>query len=286
MGKPAEISIAIHGAVISPTHDYAIALGGDERAVMIQLSANPVEIVPLDGADHVTNLIALSRTGSSAALYDASAKTVRVFGQLPSALAQLYEIDAAPLSGRMRTMAVSDDGQSVLMGIVGGDGDADALWLGGASGFPRPIASAHVSAVSFLAGRKDAIVADDNTKEAFLILGIDEAASRVPLISSADGIDNVSRVEVTGGGDQAIVIGDTGGSVAIVDLATGRPTLVSCRCQATGLYPLSGTTSFRLNDVSAAPVAVLDISGIEPRIVVIPPSQSGKVPVKPGTQSR
>ena len=58
--------------------------------------------------------------------------------------------------------------------------------------------------------------------------------------------------------------------VTIADLETGVSTVLSCDCVPTGFRPLKGTSVFRLSDPADGPVAVLDASSAEPRIMILP----------------
>jgi hypothetical protein len=126
------------------------------------------------------------------------------------------------------------------------------------------------SAASFLANRHDVVIADDGAQEVFLLSNIDQEASRLSVASFGDGFSAFAGVAASSDGLRVFISSKKSKNVTIADLETGVSTVLSCDCVPTGFRPLKGTSVFRLSDPADGPVAVLDASSAEPRIIVLP----------------
>jgi hypothetical protein len=113
-------------------------------------------------------------------------------------------------------------------------------------------------------------VADDAAEEVFLLSNIDQEASRLSLASFGDGFNAFAGVAASSDNHRVFISSKKSKSVTIADLETGVSTVLSCDCVPTGFRPLKGTSVFRLSDPADGPVAVLDASSAEPRIMILP----------------
>jgi len=145
------------------------------------------------------------------------------------------------------------------------------LWVINSSGAVSRLPVAQPSAAAFFANKEDAIVSDDATQSAFIVMDAGRAAIQVPLVSAIDGMTGFSSIAASDDGGKVFLQDGSSGKVAIVDVQTRTWNVVGCGCQATGLMRLKGNSVFRFANASTQPVMVLDASGIEPRIVVVPP---------------
>jgi hypothetical protein len=165
-------------------------------------------------------------------------------------------------------MAISDDGNLALLNFVAGD-DA-ALWVVNSSGLRGLVPAERPSAQSFLPGRHDAVIGDDGAQEVFQLLDADQTAIRVPLVSFGDGFDAIAALAASADGQRVYVTSRRSENVTLVDLTTTVSNVVSCHCQASGLQRLNGSGVFRLSDGSDGPIALLDPSSSQPRIILVP----------------
>jgi hypothetical protein len=213
------------------------------------------------------DVIAISPSGESAGLYDSDSRIVQTFRGLPHSPEIIGEFDTSRIPGRATALAVSDDGAIALTKFV--DEGWSQFWVMDSSGVSWPILGDNLSAAAFLPNSRNAVVTESAMASAFLLV---DGRAR-PLIS-AHGVEPFSSVSTSEDGRQVFLASVRSGVVAIVDIETGRLTLMSCHCEPTGLHPLKGYSIFRLNDPSREPVKVLDAGQIQPRIVVIPPHDS------------
>jgi hypothetical protein len=263
----------IRGAVISPKQDYAIAVRAeDTQGIVIDIAANPPVIVPVAGLSPGADVIAISPTGSAAAVYDQESKTVQVIGDLPHAPGLVWQFDTSSIPGRGTALSVSDDATIVLAKFV--DTASVGLWALNSSGASWRIPLDGPSTATFFPSRLDAVIVDEATQTAFLVVDVGNTATQIPLISSPAGVDHFSGASTSEDGRRVFLADAKSGNIAIVDVESGISSLVSCQCRPTGLHRLRGTSIFQLNDASREAVAVLDASSDEGRILLIPPNTS------------
>jgi hypothetical protein len=258
----------VHGAIISARQDYALAIRNDDgRAVLINLTGDAPALNVIPGLDFAADLLAISPTGSAAAIYNNDSKRVQVIRGLPDAPELIYQFDASASSGgQAAQMAVSDDGTIVLVKSVA---DTDVgFWGFDASGAWWRIALDRPSAAAFFANSHDAVVADDASQTVFVIGDIARTGIQVPLIFAAE---NFIAVAVSADNRQVFTADSNTGNVLVVDVATQTSVTLSCNCRLTGLSRLKGSSMLRLNEPSEDVMGVLDASSGNPRIFVTPP---------------
>jgi len=266
-----DLNTNIREAVISPKQDYALAVRTeDSQVILVDLKDGTARINPLESIH--ADLIAISPTGSAAALCDRRARSIQVIGRVPQLPEVTYRFDTSSIPGDETALAVSDDGTTALVRFA--DGDSASLWVFNTSGALLRIAADRPAAAAFLPNRLDAIVTDDAERSAFMVTDVNRSLSRIPLISAVDGINTFSSVAASDDGRRAFIADGDSGTIAIIDIETGISTTVACDCAITGLHRLNGFSTFRLTEASQEPMVVLDASSTEPRIVLIPPSTS------------
>jgi hypothetical protein len=88
------------------------------------------------------------------------------------------------------------------------------------------------------------------------------------LTDQRDGVANVVGAAASGDGTR-VFIGMQSGQVAVRDLAASTQTLLTCSCQPAGMWRLRGKAVFRLNELGAGPLWVVDGDGVAPRILFV-----------------
>jgi hypothetical protein len=126
----------------------------------------------------------------------------------------------------------------------------------------------------FLANRRDAVIADDGTRELSLFVDIDRAPSRWPLLGFGEEAPPFAELGTSVLGSTILVAQRGSESITILDLEAGSTTVHPCGCNPTGFFPLKGEAAFRLNDFGNGPISVLDISSDGVRTVLIPPDSN------------
>lgn len=271
-GQPLDLGFDIRHAVISPKQDFALASrAADGEPVLIRFGQDSALAGPLTGARAGADMIAISPAGTAAALYAHQDKVLQAIMRPADAPQIVFESNASEIAGQLRSLAISDDGTLALLNFR--DGDTSTLWALSATGARWQLPAARPTAANFLNGRHDIVVADDAAQEVFLLRGIDGQSTRIPVAAFREGFDAISGVATSDDGRQVFITSQSAGSVTIVDLTTGSAAALPCNCEASGLYRLKGNSVFRVSDLTSSPVALLDASSAEPRVIVIPPPE-------------
>jgi len=267
-GQPLELSESVRDAAISPQQDYALATSmATGQPIIIRLDAADTPSAPLAGSRLHSALIAISPTGSGAALYDKSARVLQLVSGLPASPQIVYELDISGLDGDMQDLAVSDNAGVALV-VVGNE--SRTLWTIQGNGSLSSVNAIRPSRLAFIANRTDALIADDATQEVFLLQNLDQAPVRMPGIVMRDVDRQFSAISASRDGRSLYVAQDGSENISIIDLQTRETTVLSCHCRPTVFSPLRGTSVFRLNGISNGPITVLDASTSSPRTLFIP----------------
>jgi len=269
------LGTAILGAVIAPSQDYAIALRtADAQIVVIDLSSG--QITPAATINPDGFVIAISPSGAAAAVYDAGTGYVQIILHPQQSPQVIQQLDASGVAGRPNTMAVSDDGAVVLAKFV--DSGGASLWMLNSSGAAQRLPVDQPSAVAFLFNRQDAIISEDATQSAIIVMDAGQTAVQVPLIPAIDGMAGFSSIAASADGGRVFLADAKSGNIATVDVQTGQFVVVTCGCRPAGFYRLKGNSIFSLNEASQQPISVLDASSVQPRKLIIPPRAPAESP--------
>jgi hypothetical protein len=269
VGDRLPLNVAVRRLQVSPKHDYLLAQRNEDKAVVLfDLAAATFAARPL-AFPGIVDLISISPTGSSAAIYDAAARRVHTLSGLPAKPGAVRTFDVAKAAGRVEALSVTDDGALVLVRSKSADGGSEFSVIGDSVSWRAPTDD---GAVAFAPGGRDIVVADNLTKSVFLVTDLGGSYARRPLFTAADETDVFNAAAMSADGARVIVT--TGSAVvAIMELGTGQMTWLSCQCSPTILEPLKGTSLFRLTEVSATePIFGLDASSPEPRVVLTLPN--------------
>lgn len=264
LGAPLEIGASLSRAQVSPRQDYALGVNADSGAVLIvRLNGSP-SAEPLAGLGPGADGIAISATGSAAAIYSGDRQTLHIVTGLPDAPA----VAAAALPGPLTALAVHDSGELALAVA------SEQLYALGPGAEPRrlgPVGAA--AAMAFAENSRDALVADPDRGEVFLLRGENE---RLILAGERDGVRDPVAVALVG--RHGFVANRGSNTVLLVDLAGGPAVVVPCPCEVAGLERLRGEAVFRLTHSFGSASYLLEAAGpAEPRLWFVPPDATAQV---------
>lgn len=263
LGPRLDFGASLHRAAIAQEAGYVLASAGPEGQVWLYRNlGGEVLRAPLAEAPAAPELILLSPAGSAAALVYGPAEPVAVVTGLPGA----PEVRRAILPAGARLWAVSDDGGSLLISVPAGEAEAIHL-LDPEGGLHLLLSTGETAAAAFLAGTGEAVIADRSRDQVYWVRG---AGAILPLAGPADGISEPIAVSVSRDHRRVFVANRATATVAALDLAGGAATLLACDCKLTALERLDGNAVFRLSDLSAEPLWLLDGDAPEARVVFVP----------------
>lgn len=297
IGSPVNLGFDVAQAVMPPNHDYILAATGESSwPALLRVNGNSVIntsaqslLNPLKQPDAICasvedpaflkgrkavcrptpaatdpgtiDNIAVSPTGSAAALLNRAAGRVYVFGNLSQAPTVLQVFDVAD-AGSVSAFGISDDGKNLIFGNSNG-----ALFLV-TPGTPARLLGyiRHPSSVAFLHNSVNAVIADDmgNTIYAW-------SNGQIFILAGAnDGVAAPIGVAISNDNQRTFVGNAQTGTVTTISsdgtLGTSRP----CNCNLTGVYSTNTDSVFRLTDFSGGPILLFDASGASPRMIFVP----------------
>jgi hypothetical protein len=276
LGDPVSFGFDVAAVYVSPRQDSAFVVGADASLHLFQLRVGSVTEISLGGLTGLPQSVVFSPAGTAAGLF--AAGKVRVLTGLPNAPALMGTVSVAspgqppagPTGGNRpriarnpgEALALSDDG-AYLLSVSGGS--ARLLSIHGQN---RSLIPAQADAlVAFAAGGHDAAVMD-SVSGLTLIRDAAGTASPQVLAPPDDGLAAPAGLAFSQDKLTLYVASATARSVAAFNLAAGSRTAIGCDCSPSTLAPMGNV--FRLNDLSLAPLWLLDSGSSTPRTVFVP----------------
>lgn len=261
-------------AAVSPRRDLALVVKADSGEVVVtSFESGLPSSRSLSGALAGARQITFGPTGSSAALLDPVARQVQVFDGLPYRPVESLRADFSGLPGAITAIAVTDDAGVVVLGVT--EGDTGSLYaITPERGLRLLMRSGEISAVSFLADSRDALVADQGKNEVVLIRDVETDGNRLFLAGERDGVAGPVAVAASRDGRRAFVANADSGTVLEVPLTGGRVFAFACNCSIAGLQRLSGLETFLVSAHSDRPLAIFNWNSSHGGFSLIPPRAS------------
>lgn len=271
VGNSIDLGFDVTQAAVPPNHDYILATAdGSNWPILLQVSGGALTPQWFAFAQSNTDpaafidRVALSPTGSAAALFSSAQGRIYVFTNLSRAAVAYGLIDVSGL-GAVTAVGVSDDGKKVAIGVSDGQHGALYVSINGRPPFPAATLS-HPVAIAFLRKSSNAVVADDQQNTVYIVLG----EHAFPIASASNGVATPVAVAASNDNQRIFVANSQTGSVMTISLGGNAADPVYCNCNLTGLYPTNTDSVFRLTDFSGSPVLLFDASRAAPRITFVP----------------
>ena len=262
------VTVQATDSLVNPQQSRTSACNQPD-AVSFQRNARTPECLPDSAAIDpgiTIDRIALSPSGSAAALFSASERRIYAFTNLSQSpvFAGQFEVGNA---GKVSAFALSDDGRTVAAGVS--DGDQGSVFLIKLNQPAQLIASMpHPAVIQFLHGSNDAIIADDVQNKVYALSN----GQVFTLASAEDGIAGPVGIAVSNDNQRIFVGNSKSGSVSTIGTQGTVAEPMQCHCTLTGLRPTSADSVFRLTDFTGGPVVLFDGNAATPRLVFVPKS--------------
>lgn len=292
VGSALDLGFSVTQAAVPPAHDYVLAMAaGSNWPILVRVGSGQVtpQFTAFIGAGSQTNCdtadasnirqfrsscvtrpaadpgtvidrVALSPSGSAAALLSSGSSRVYTFTHLSQTVAPGHQIDVSA-TGPILSLAVSDDGQTVAVGAGGG------LYLSSYGGRLRLAAAvSYPAAIAFLHGSADAAIADSAQNTIYFL----SSGQVFPIASAGDGISAPVAIGISNDNQRIFVANSQSNSIATLSSGGSAAAPVYCNCSLTGLFPTNTDSVFRLTDFTGKPVLLFDASRQTPRITFVP----------------
>lgn len=269
LGKGIDLGAPVRHASISGSQEFAVYLAGENRsAMLVDLRSVDTPSRALEGIADGAIQTVLSPRGEAALFLYEDPKMIRVVRGLPAEPVLVREIDLSveglPVDpddeAHPLRWAVSDDGTLVALGYPG---QKQVLLIDESSNRVALPQELTAKSISFLEKSSSVLIA---------------AGDGVYLVQGAPANLEFRKVwETTASAATAL----EGGRILLVDPAIesvvevnaddGSLRVAQCPCSPTAIVRMSGSGVFRLNEVSADPLWLLEIQKSGLRTVFVPP---------------
>lgn len=269
LGDSMSFGFDVAAVYVAPRQDSAIVVGADQSLHLFALNgATPAE-VSLQGISGAPERVVFSPSGTAVALM--SKASTRILTGLPSAPeltgsikapARLIDSGARIQAVRQPSFALSDDGTYAL---TVADGSVRLLSVQGQNRSLMP--ALPTAELAFAPGGHDAAVMDTNSGLTLIRNASAVAASQV-LAAPDDGLADPVGVAFSQDGATVYVASAKAHAVAAFNLAAASRTAVACGCTPSTIAPMGNL--FRLTEMTAGPLWLLDGTRATPRTVFVP----------------
>jgi hypothetical protein len=255
-------------AALAPERAYALVRQNHALHVLTWEAAAALH--PVGVAVTREDEIALSPAGTAAAVHDRSRALIRIVQGLPGNPSVQREISTGPVAGKLRFLAVSDDGEALLAAFERSDSGPElaALTNAGLNSIPLPQKAA---AAAFRPGTHQAVVADQLNDAIYLLPDGTQPNAAILISSQRDGISGPVAVAYSRDGKFAVAANSASSSVAVINPAGGVRAIVPCACVPSRLERFNGNAVFRLNGDTDGTIWVFDGNATRQRVVFVPP---------------
>jgi hypothetical protein len=248
-----DVQIAVDRATVSPNQEYAFLISESTLFVLKFSDNSPRQVL------QAPDRIALSPSGSVAALLYNESRVVRIITELPNRFQLVREFTFSESVDLSETMAVSDQGDTVLGNdFYSRDGEIVPL-----------MGIGKTTAAVFMKNRSDLIVVDGAGNQIVRFTAPADGTSRITIAEERDGVLDPIGVGASLDG-RRVFAGMGSGTIISADLATGQLTTILCNCRPSTMQQLKGNAVFRLTDIEYSGILILDGDAEEPRIVITP----------------
>ena len=284
LGKPLDLGTAILKAAVSAQQDFVLAFPSSASLLLIRSDKGTITTDANVDISAVPDLIAISPTGSAAALFYRQTSTIQVLTGLPKAITLGPKLDISGLPNSLDALAIKDDGQSVLAGFpentTPGSQTGEVFVIPAAGSAPRSLLTlGHASSLSIVKNgandnSRDMLVADDANNALFRIADVAGQATVAQVFGADANIAGPFAVQPSPDNAKYVVAAKSG-AIVILDVNGGDPVKLKCSCTPTGLHRLIGPGAFQLTETADGIIWMLDwdpTNVTDPRFLFIPPA--------------
>ena len=263
VGEEIDFGLALGAAAVAPAGGYGIGVAAETgEVVVIDLASESVTAL-LDAPPN-PNGVLFGLSGGVAALY------YRAGGQLsmlrdPAGAPTVDEALTISGPGIVTALAISDSGDVALAAFSSEDGATVYSFTDSGAQFVTQ--AKQVVDLRFSPNSHDALITDAGAAEVILVTNVGESSGVRVVADSESGLTSpITAASIDG--ETAYVLSADG--IAKLDLATGAAEPVDCRCHASGLDAVGRGSRFHLTGNQPGVIALLDGSGDEDAIVLVP----------------
>lgn len=274
LGSAVPLEAPVTRSWISPRNNYALAETRAGDLLLINFPESMSRAVLLDVCGGGERTIAIDSSGRTALVWNKVRRSFQKIVDLPAAPRVGTESAISLPPGEVTALAISGNAFPALAGIRSRD-SATVYFVEESRNPVLVYQGGDISALSFLPDGTGALIADVLQGRIWMLAHAGEAASIAPLEAIQQKVADPLALEVSSDGRFILAAGRDG--VAWMDRRDGRVTALSGSVSLTGLYRLSGTDIFRLNEISDEPLLITLPGPQGPQLLFVP-VDSGTAP--------
>ena len=266
VGLPVPVPFLLKAASIAPG-GYAITVAvTGEISLVSTMDADAVTVTPIDAVGVNPDAVTLNGLGTAAVLYWKDKVAAQIVIGLPGAPAPGATLDLSQIPGEILAIAADPTGSYLLAAAADADGHGGIYRVTNDEStttvsFIAP--AIQPTAIQFLHGGRDAVVADAGANQILLITDVTASPAESILATSSDGIDSVDRLAVSDDHDYVLAASSQNTKLVVIHLLNGFVSAVEnsdLPCIPSRLSPLSLPHLYVLSGPAPGPVQLLDTS--------------------------
>jgi hypothetical protein len=266
VGPPVLVPFLLKSASIAPG-GYAITVGVTGGISMVStMDADEVTVTPIDAVGANPDAVTLNGPGTAAVLYWKDKAAAQIVIGLPEAPAPRAILDLSQIPGQVMAIAVDQTGSYLLVAAADADGHGGIYRVttdGSTTTVSFLVPAIQPTAIRFLHGGRDAVVADAGANQILLITDISANPAESILATSSDGIDSIDRLAVSDDQDYVLAASSQSTKLIVIHLSNGFVSAVEnadLPCVPSRLSQLSLPHLYVLSGPTPGPVELLDTS--------------------------
>jgi len=269
IGPPINAGFLVATASVASQQGFAIVVSAeDQRVRTITLRNNESLIRDVKAADTAPDRIVLSPSGTAALLYFSKAGRVQVITGLPLDPAIQHEFSLSDREITATGWAVSDDGGRMLF-VTPAEMTSSVRVLDAKLGMYTAAFEGSSFVMSFFPDSHKALIVNQSSEIFLLEEGTPSHLGRTAVQAAVNPV----AIQFSQKRTQAY-IAYANGNIVEFDLATGVAKTASCNCRITDLDALNDLSLFRITELSASPLLLVNMADSEPRIWFVPSNRA------------
>jgi len=257
IGEAIDFREGVRSILSSPNQNYLVEVPANGLLSLWVESQSGFRQVDLPADVSLTDRVAASPLGFSLAVVSTQRALVQIFSTLPNNPVLAFSVSFADLGGAPKTLAISDDGNTLLFSL--GNGDQDWLYAFQLGRQPQFVsAAASISSVAFGTTSRDAVLTDFGGNRVYLLHNLNGFFSPVLLADESAGISGPTAAAFSRDGQRVIVADSQSSSVEALALDGTLASSTPCAAVPRLLDRMIGNAVFRISDFDGSSVAVFD----------------------------
>jgi hypothetical protein len=265
IGDTLDFGEDIAAMVPSPNQNYLVEIASSGMASLwVDVSGGLGQVAfPSDVSQ--TSSVTPSPLGFSVAVISRSRGVVQVFSSLPTAPALAFSASFSELGGAPASLAVSDDGSTLLYTIS--EGKRESLRTVQNGGAPQFVDGGSFGSLAFAPNSLDAAATDVATNRVYLLHYGNGQYALLLLGDEGAGVSRPEAVQFSRDGQQVVVANSGSKTIQTLRVDGSGGSTTACGCAPSTLARLIGNAVFQITPFDGSTAVIFD-GDLQPGVVV------------------